>query len=239
MATLSQAKTLGSVGSILVLLTAVPSVGALLGILGFILILVAIKNISDVVADRSIFNNMLVAVGLAIAGIVVGALVVVGIVLRFVGLNNLNLGPNFNASTVPAGDWVGLIGSILLGLAVVWVILLVSAVYVRRSYGEIASKLKVGMFGTAGLLYLIGAATTIILVGFFLLFVSQILLIVAFFSIPNELPSMATGGGTPGSMAAPPPSMAPPGGATKFCVNCGNKIAATATFCNSCGAKQP
>ena len=74
MASLSQAKSLGAVGSILVVLTAVPSVGALLGIVGFILMLVAIKNISEVVGDRSIFNNMLVAVGLAIAGIVVGAL---------------------------------------------------------------------------------------------------------------------------------------------------------------------
>jgi uncharacterized membrane protein len=238
MATLSQAKSLGAVGSILVVLTAVPSVGALLGIVGFILMLVAIKNISDVVGDKSIFSNMLVAVGLAIAGIVVGALVLVGSVLRFVGLNALSLGPDFNPSTVPTGDWVGLIGSLLLGLAVVWIMLVVSAVYVRRSYGSIASKLNVGMFGTAGLLYLIGAATTIILVGFLLLFVAQILVLVAFFSIPNQPPAQAAGG-MPGPMASPPPSISSPGGATKFCASCGSKIAASATFCNSCGAKQP
>jgi uncharacterized membrane protein len=237
MATLSRAKSLGAVGSILVVLTAVPSVGAFLGIIGFILLLIAIKNISDVVADKSIYNNMLVAVGLGIAGIVVGALVLVGSVLRFVGLNNLSVGPDFNPSTVPTGDWVGLIGSILIGLAVVWIMLVISAVYVRRSYGSIASKLNVGMFGTAGLLYLIGAATTIILVGFLLLFVAQILVVVAFFSIPDQTPMQAAGG-APGTMA-PAPSMPPPGGATKFCANCGSKIAASATFCNSCGAKQP
>ena len=175
----------------MVVLTAVPSVGALLGIVGFILMLVAIKNISEVVGDRSIFNNMLVAVGLAIAGIVVGALVVVGSVLRFVGLNALSLGPSFNASAVPTGDWVGLIGSVLVGLAVVWAMLLASAVYVRRSYGVIASKLNVRMFGTAGMLYLIGAATTIVLVGFVLLFVAQILVVVAFFSIEEKPPIMS------------------------------------------------
>jgi len=199
MPSLAQAKSLGAVGSILVILTAVPTVGSLLGIVGFVLMLVAIKEISEVVADKSIFSNMLVAVGLAIAGIVVGALVVVGSVLRFVGLNNISLGPNFNASTVPTGDWVALIGSVLIGLAVVWVIMLVSAIYVRRTYRSISSKLNVGMFDTAGLLYLIGAATTIILVGFVLLLVAQILVVVAFFSIDDK----------PITLAGQPPQSTP------------------------------
>ncbi len=190
MAGLSQAKSLGIVGSIFVLLTAVPSVGALLGIIGFVLMLVAIRDISRIVSDKSIFSNMLVAVGLAIAGIVVGALVVVGSVLRFVGLNSLSMGPNFNPSTVPTGDWVGLMGSVILGLAVVWVMLLVSAVYVRRTYRSMSTKLSVGMFETAGLMYLIGAATTIILVGFLLLLVAQILVVVAFFSIQENAPTL-------------------------------------------------
>jgi len=117
---------------------------------------------------------------------------VVGSVLRFVGLKALSLGPNFNASTVPTGDWVGLIGSILIGLAVVWVIMLVSAVYVRRTYRSMASKLGVGNFETAGMLYLVGAATTIILVGFVLLLVAQVMVILAFFSI-QEGPSALAG----------------------------------------------
>ncbi len=186
MSSLSRAKSLGEVGSIFVLLTAMPSIGAVLGIVGFVLMLVAIKDISEAVGDRSIYSNMLLAVGLALAGIVVGTLVVVGSVLRFVGLNSLNVGPDFNPSTVPAGDWISLAGSILIGLAVVWLLMLFSSIYVRRSYGAIASKLNVSMFGTAGLVYLIGAATTIVLVGFVLLFVAQILLVVAFFSISEK-----------------------------------------------------
>jgi len=189
MRSLSQAKSIGAVGSILVLLTAVPTAGAVLGIVGFVLMLVAIRDISEVVADRSIFSNMLVAVGLGIVAIVVGALVVIGSVLRFVGLKSLSLGPNFNPSTVPTGDWVGLIGSVILGLAVVWVIMLVSAVYVRRTYRSMASKLGAGNFETAGLLYLIGAATTIILVGFVLLLVAQIMVVVAFLSIEERPPT--------------------------------------------------
>jgi len=192
MRSLAQVKTIGEVGSILVLLTAVPTAGSLLGIIGFVMMLVAIKDISEIVADKSIFSNMLVAVGLAIVAIVVGALVVVGSVLRFVGLKALSLGPNFNASTVPTGDWLGLVGSILLGLAVVWVIMIVSAVYVRRTYRSMALKLGDANFETAGMLYLVGAATTIVLVGFVLLLVAQVMVIVAFFSI-EERPSALAG----------------------------------------------
>jgi Protein of unknown function (DUF996) len=105
----------------------------------------------------------------------------VGSVLRFVGLNALSLGPNFNPSTVPTGDWLALIGSVL-----------ISAVYVRKTYGSIASKLKVHMFETAGLVYLIGAATTIILVGFVLLLVAQILVILAFFAIEEKQPILTS-----------------------------------------------
>jgi uncharacterized membrane protein len=189
MATISQVKTLGGVGSILVLLTPAPSVGWILGIAGFILILFAVKQISDIFNDSSIFNNMLIAILLAIVGVIVGGLVVVGSFFRFIGQNNLAgpdyFGQNFNASTIPVGDWAALITTVLAGLAVIWVLFLVSAIFIRRSYSSIATRLSVHMFATAGLLYLIGAATTIVLVGFLLILVSQILLAIAFFSI-NE-----------------------------------------------------
>ena len=189
MASISQAKTLGGLGSILVLLTGLPSVGWILGIVGFILVLVAVKNISDFFHDSSIFNNMLISILLAIGGVIVGTLVVLGSFFSFIGQNNLvgpdYFGKNFNPSTVPAGDWIALITTALVGLAIIWILFLVSAVFLRRSYSSIAGKVHVNMFATAGLLYLIGAATTIVLIGFVLILVSQVLLAIAFFSI-NE-----------------------------------------------------
>jgi len=61
----SEARTLGGVGAILVLLSFVPSIGALLGLVGFVMILFAVKYISDDFKDGTIFNNMLYAVILA------------------------------------------------------------------------------------------------------------------------------------------------------------------------------
>jgi uncharacterized membrane protein len=66
MKTLSQAKTLGGIGSILILLSIVPYAGIIFSVVGFILVLVAVKDISDALADKSIFNNMIIAVILSI-----------------------------------------------------------------------------------------------------------------------------------------------------------------------------
>jgi uncharacterized membrane protein len=192
MASLSQVKTYGGIGAILTLFLPVPSIGWLLAIAGFILTLIAVKYVSDIVKDQSIMNSMIVSVLAAIAGVVVGGLIVVGSFFRFVGLNNLvgpdYFGPNFNPANVPVGDWIGLITAALLGIAVMWVLLTISGVYLRRGYARIGSALNVNMFGTAGMLFLIGAATTIVFVGFLLIPVALILLAVAFFSI-NENPS--------------------------------------------------
>jgi uncharacterized membrane protein len=202
MGKLSQAKTLGGVGSILVILTAVPLVGFILGIVGLVLILVAVKDISEAVNDKSIFNNMIISFFLGIVGLVVAGLVIVGSFLTYIGLRHLP-GPNFNPSTVPTGNLVGFVLSVIAGLVVFWVVLTISAVFLRRSYGSIATRLNVSMFGTAGLVYLIGAATAILLVGFLLLFVAQILTIVAFFSI-EEAPPIPPGA-QPSPVPPPPP----------------------------------
>jgi len=161
-----------------------------LSIVGWILILIALKYISDIVNDSSIFTNAIIAVLLSIVGLVVAVVVVLGSVFRFMGLNGYTFGSGITSTSTPT-DLGGLIAGVLIGLAILWICGLVSAIFLRMSLGKVSRTLNVGMFGTAALLYLIGAALTIILVGFLLLFVAEILLVVAFFSIPDRLPSMA------------------------------------------------
>jgi len=190
MTLLGQAKTLGGVGSILLLLTIVPSVGSILGIVGLILILVAVKYISDAVGDRSIFNNSIISVGLAIAGIVVAGIVIASYLFSYVGFGNVSTLPSsIHSGSLPPGGLVPLLTTIVAALAAVWVCYVISALFLRRSCNSISDKLHVGMFNTAALIYLIGAALAIVLVGFVLVFVADILFIVAFFSIPEALPS--------------------------------------------------
>lgn len=190
MSSISQAKTLGEVGSLLVVLSFIPGMGWLLGLIGFILVLYAIKYISDSLADRSIFDNMIIAVIAAIAGVIVGGLFIVATVFSFIGFHwvGSDLVPNVPPSNIPPGDIIGLILAIVGGLAVVWACFIVSAIFLRRSYSTVSTKLNVGMFSTAATLYLVGAATTIILIGFVILIVAEILQIVAFFSMSEIHP---------------------------------------------------
>jgi len=210
MAKLSQAKTLGGVGSILIFIPFV-------SLVGYILLIIAVKDISDDLQDKTIFRNVVIAAGTGIVGALAGAFVFI-------------FGAVTGILTSGASAFLG----VAAGLLVVWVFLIVSAVFLRRAYGSMSKELGVHMFDTAATFYLIGAVLTIVLVGFLLLFVAEIMQAVAYFSIPDQPPMQGAG-----ATAAPAPSMAPPGGATKFCTNCGTKISPSATFCYSCGAKQP
>jgi uncharacterized membrane protein len=195
------------VGSIFLLLSFLPAVGWILALAGAIMLMIAIKYVSEIFQDQPIFNNMLYAVVLGIVGLVVGVVVIVGTVLATFGLGTM--ASWFSAGvagysvhpTVPSGGFVGLILGAISGLAIIWVLFLVSAIFLRRSYSSMSQKLGVGMFATTGLVYLIGAALTIVIVGFIILFVALILNVVAFFSIPDQpVPQPVSGAtGTPGN----------------------------------------
>jgi uncharacterized membrane protein len=188
LATISDAKTLGGLGSILVLLTPIPYAGWALGIAGFVMTLIAVKYISDIVKDQKIFNDMLISVVLTIAAIVVGTVVVLGAVFRVLGMGSFVGGTFVLSPNITPGNWIGLGAAVFAGLAVVWGILIASSVFLRRSYNTVGTKLNVNTFGTAGLLFIIGAATSVILVGFLLILVAQIMLAIAFFSINERTP---------------------------------------------------
>jgi uncharacterized membrane protein len=226
MATLSQAKTLGGVGSILIFIPFV-------SLVGYILMIIAVKEISDDLQDKTIFNNILVAAVTGIIGAFAGAII---ILVSIGDLAKVSVSAGLAADR---GAFLGVLG----GLLVVWIFLVISAVFLRRAYDTMSEKLGVGMFNTAATFYLIGAALTIVFVGFILLIIAEIMQAVAYFSIPDRPPGQGMGGSTGpvGSMGAPAAPMAqapPPGAATKFCTSCGTRISPSATFCYSCGAKQ-
>lgn len=184
MASLSEAKTLGGIGSILVLLTPIPNFGFVIGIIGFILTLIAVKFISTSVGERRIFGDMVYSIILAIIAMVVLAVTVIGAVFAYFGYTAV-MSPTFGQNVQP-GHIVALIATVIPGLVAVWALLIASAVFLRRSYSLTAQRLNVGMFDTAALVYLIGAITAIIFIGLILIIVAEILFAVAFFSIDER-----------------------------------------------------
>lgn len=128
MGSLAQAKTLGVIGSLLVLLSSLPFIISellsifrystiIIWLMGYFLILMAVKNISVALADKSIFNNMLIFFSLTVIGAVAGS-----------------------AFTVTGFDIVSPIFYI------------VSVLFLKRSYDAIASKLSINMFSIVALL---------------------------------------------------------------------------------------
>jgi uncharacterized membrane protein len=190
MTTLSQAKAMGGVGSILVLLSVVPSVGFILGIAGLVMVLLAVKQISDAVNEREIFNNVLMAVILQIVGIGILTFAVIGGVLSMFLIPS---GPFFDgftdSSMMGEGAVFAFLGFFVVGLIAMWIVLIIAARFLRRGYERIAERTGTGMFGTVGRWYFYGALLLIVLVGFIIILIAEILQIVAFFSLPESLPT--------------------------------------------------
>ncbi len=161
-------------------LSIAPMIGPLLMLIGLILVLVAVKEIADAVNDEAIFRNMLIAVILAVVGSLSIAVFAVGSFFTFATMGT-------SLISAPAMGMMQLALVALIVIVVAWVLLLFSAIYLRKSYDAIARALNISMFSTAALLYLIGAALMIIVVGFIIMVVAAILQAVAFFSLPEQV----------------------------------------------------
>ena len=197
--TLETSKTLGGVGALLMVigpfLNAFSGVFGLIGLIGLILVLIALKGLSDHYNEAGIFNNALYGFIMAIiGGVVFVAVIVVAAVglLTDLGIEVANWG---DPAAFQSIDWQNLvtmdillpyIAAIVGSLVVLFVFVVVGSVFLRRSFTSLSAKTGVNLFSTVGLLTLIGAVLTIIVVGFILLWVAQILLVVAFFSIKTQ-----------------------------------------------------
>jgi uncharacterized membrane protein len=171
---LESGKNLAGIGSIFLVIP-VP----FLSIVGIIMVLIGMKNLSKAYNDESIWKNTLYAV---IFGII-------GIIASGVTLVSLFFGGIFTATTFGVGDAtdiIGLVAGLIIFLVIAFVFYLLEAIYIRRAFDSLATKSGVGLFRTGGLLLLIGAILTIFIVGLFLIFIAWILILVAFFQIPTN-----------------------------------------------------
>lgn len=111
-------------------------------------------------------------------------------------------------------------GGCVLALIVGWILSIIAAIFLKRSYNGIAEHTKVGLFKTTGTVYLIGAITTIVLIGFLILLIARIIEIIAYFSLPDKIP---TGEKKEKSQ--------------RRCPNCDRGIPMDARICPYCGKK--
>lgn len=195
MANLSNAKTFGGIGAILLLVGGViPYAGPVISILGLILIFLGVKTIAEVTSDQDIFKNFLLSFIFNIVAIVAlfGMLLIgfgaAGGISWLTSLETANI-TNFSSFWNYFGD---IIITAIIGFIVAWIFLIIGAIYLRKSYNSIAKHTNVNYFETTGTIYLIGSITAIILIGFLILFIARIFEIIAYFSLPDNLPNDET-----------------------------------------------
>jgi len=218
MSAVDSSKTLAGLGSLLLILSIVPYAGAVLGIIGAILLLIGIKGLASYYKDNQIYEDALMGVIYLIIAIIA---VAVAVAVLFVGFATI------------IGFGIGIIAFIG-GLVLAFVFYLVSAMRLKKTFDLLAQKSGEQSFNTAGTLLWWGAILTIIVVGLLLIFLAWIFATIAFFSMKAQ--SQQAYSQAP--YVAPPPSMAPvpqQTQATRYCPNCGAPVAQDAMFCPHCG----
>ena len=199
-------KALGGVGAILMFIGIIPVISsyAIIELIGLILVMVALYNLASYYTERGIFNNALYGLIAGIVGGVIAAVVVFVAVITSLTDFLYQIFPTWN------GDWTALsgltpdvsnlnptdilpfVGGILGALAILWIFTIISAFFVRRSVVSLSEKSGVGLFSTAGLLMLIGSVLIIAFgLGLILIWISALLLAIAFFQIKPQQPTSA------------------------------------------------
>jgi len=200
---LGTSKNLGAVGALLVFITPLASMvpyGGILGLIGLILLLIGLKGLADYYQTGGIFNNALYAVIVAIVGVVAAvgtAVVAFFTILAALGIDLANLA-NLNPTTLSSeliaqlmnfasGTFITLITAVVVILVILLVFAILAAFFFRKSLSLLSSKAGVGLFGTAGLLMLVGAVLIIIVgIGLILIWIAFLLAAIAFFQIKAQ-----------------------------------------------------
>ncbi|MDI9644353.1 MAG: DUF996 domain-containing protein [Candidatus Verstraetearchaeota archaeon] len=207
-------KTLGGLGAVLMFLGAIPiQYFGFLSIVGLILLIIALHGLAEIYKERGIFNNFMYGVAAGIVGGVIAAALIIVTVLTTLTTLLYQIFPGWNGdwytlssltpdlSNITPGDFMPLIGGMLSVFAIIWVALIISSFFVRRSMNSLSAKTGVGLFSTAGLLLIVGAFLAIVLIGFLVIWIAILLIAIAFFQIKTQ-PDY--------SVATPQPQPPPP-----------------------------
>jgi len=196
-------KSLGGIGAILM---AIP----FLNLVGIILVLIAMKGMSDYYDDNEIFQN-------ALYGFIFGLIGVIGLVafILMLAFGFATISP----VTVPFTGF----GLLVIAIIILYVFSLIGAIFYKKSFDTLSEKSNEQMFTTAGLILLIGAA--IPLIGEILKFVAWILAAVGFFNLRASKQ-------VPTQMEPVPESEE-----KRFCIYCGAQLQPGTIYCQKCGKK--
>jgi uncharacterized membrane protein len=170
---------------LLLFLAFLPEIGPFSAIVGAAFVLVGTKYLSDATGEQSILGNMIVSAVVMVAGILVTLFFV------FPGLSRVLPAGFFQApvQVVPESNAIlGTLTAVLLTLGLAWLLFVISAIFLRRSFNSLAAALGQNEFKTSSVLYLLGALLVALLIGFPIVFAAFVFQIYAFLSVAERFP---------------------------------------------------
>ena len=204
-------KNMAGIGALLIFVGgiaspfATPFGGGILDIIGLIIMLIGVNNLAGYYREPGIFNNMLYATLTEIVGAVVAIAIAVSVVLNSLTSFLYKIFPSWN------GNWMSLSGMtpvttnltlsdvapfITAGIAVFAVLVIATIIYsifTRRSLSLLRNRSGVNLFGTTGTVLLIGAVLTVIFIGYIIIWITFLMLAIAFFQLtPQPVQPMQT-----------------------------------------------
>jgi uncharacterized membrane protein len=197
--TFESSKNLSAVGALLLVIGAAigffVSFSGVLSLIGIILLLIGLKGLANFYKEEGIFNNTLYSVIIAIVGsiVAVGITVVSAVsALADIGIDWSSIEDWSNVGTDVANVFtdlnvnaiMDLLGALVIGLIILYVVLIISMYFFRKSMNQLSTKTGISLFGSAGLLMLIGAVIPIL--GLIIIWIGAILATVAFFQMKQE-----------------------------------------------------
>ncbi|ADI32561.1 DUF996 domain-containing protein [Staphylothermus hellenicus] len=185
---LESAKILGLVGVILELvgsLTGVSGYGSILSIVGLVLLLIAVHELAEISGVKAIFDKYLMGVIFVIIGVVIVIIIIIPLGLMGIGVPVYIRGNGFPSTSLPSLP-IAVIIAVIIAFIIMYIFLLLGYIRIRDSYYMIADTFKHNIFHTVGTIYFIGAILTIILVGFIILLIGNIIELVAWATLPTQ-----------------------------------------------------
>ena len=199
--TLESSKTMGGIGALLMFIGVFPYINyfGIVEIIGAILVLVALHGLGSYYKEEGIFNNALYGVITGVVGVVIAVAIGIVIVLSSIQDFLLKVFPSWNGdwSTLPSlsgmtpntgnigvEDVIPFIVAAIVVIAILWVFAIIATFFLRRSLNKLSAKSNNGLFGTVGLLLLIGAFLVIVVgLGLILMWIAVLILAIAFFNL--------------------------------------------------------
>ena len=208
---LETSRILGGIGALLMFIGVIPYISyfGIVELIGAILVLTALYSLGRYYQEGGIFNNALYGIVTGIVGVVIAVAVGISVVLVNIQDFLMKLFPSWNGdwSTIPSlsgmtpntsnigiGDIIPFIVGAILIFVILWVFAIIATFLIRRSLTQLSVKSSVGLFGTAGILLLVGAFLVIVFgLGLILMWIAALILAIAFFRLkPTQQPPPQT-----------------------------------------------